>query len=96
MSSRRESVLVVDDEAFVRESLRDLLENEGYRAIEASSVREAVQALEAESPGVIVTDLRMPRESGLVLLHEARKLGVSGRSRMTKTQLQRAVDAQKR
>ena len=89
MSSRRESVLVVDDEVFVRESLRDLLENEGYRAIEASSVREAIQALEAETPGV-VTDLRMPRGSGLVLLHEARKLGVespwlssraSGRSR---------------
>ena len=76
MSSRRDSVLVVDDEVFVRESLRDLLENEGYRVIEASTVRDAVQVLESESPGVIVTDLRMPRESGLVLLQEARKLGV--------------------
>ena len=50
MSSRRESVLVVDDEVFVRESLRDLLENEGYRAIEASSVREAIQALGRRRP----------------------------------------------
>jgi len=76
VSSRRDSVLVVDDEVFVRESLRDLLENEGYRVIEASTVREAVQTLESESPGAIVTDLRMPREGGLVLLQEARKLGV--------------------
>jgi DNA-binding NtrC family response regulator len=71
----RSTVLVVDDEEFVRESLVDLLQSEGYRALTAGGVKEALEVLEKESANAIVTDLRMPSGSGIELIEEARKRG---------------------
>ncbi len=67
------TVLIVDDEAFVRASLAELLENEGYRAVTADSAAAALQVLSAESVDVIVTDLKMPSADGLELLEQARR-----------------------
>jgi DNA-binding NtrC family response regulator len=71
----RSTVLVVDDEEFVRQSLEDLLQSEGYRALTATGVKEALDVLDKESASAIVTDLRMPGGSGLDLIEEARKRG---------------------
>jgi DNA-binding NtrC family response regulator len=72
----RNTVLVVDDEEFVRQSLEDLLQSEGYRALTAASLKEALEVLEKESANAIVTDLRMPSGSGLDLIEEVRKRGI--------------------
>lgn len=58
-------ILVVEDSAFTRESLRALLEGEGYRVICAANGREALDQLhDAESPCVILLDLDMPVMDG--------------------------------
>jgi len=74
----RPSVLVVDDERFVRESLAEVLEAEGFRVLAAEGARAAVRVLAEESVSAIVTDLKMPAGDGLALLAEAksREVGV--------------------
>lgn len=52
-------VLVVDDDEDFMESVRSLLEAEGYMVIEASSGREGLQKLVQQRPDVIVLDIMM-------------------------------------
>jgi DNA-binding NtrC family response regulator len=74
-ASRTErTVLVVDDEGFVRESLVDLLQSEGYRPLAAGGAREALKLIGQEPISAVITDLKMPGEDGLVFLREARRL----------------------
>ena len=54
------SVLVVDDDAIIRETIREALEDEGCRVREASHGEEALTLLTEEIPDVIVLDMRMP------------------------------------
>ena len=64
-------ILVVDDENGPRQSLRMLL-NETYHVILASGVDEALAMLEHNDVDIIITDIRMPRKTGLDLLREVR------------------------
>ena len=72
-------VLVVDDEAAVRESLRRALRLEGYEVELASDGAEALERLEGESaqPDAVVLDVLMPGTDGLEV---ARKLRQDGNS----------------
>lgn len=54
------SVLVVDDEAYVRDSLRRVLESEGCRATGAADVADALGELARQRIDVVVSDLRIP------------------------------------
>ncbi|HEX8072773.1 MAG TPA: PAS domain S-box protein [Pyrinomonadaceae bacterium] len=65
-------VLVVDDEAHVREVLLDMLETLGQRVTAVSSVAEARAALAAGDFDLIITDYAMPDTDGLTLAAEAR------------------------
>lgn len=60
------TVLVVDDDAMWRETLIELLELEGFRAVGAANGAEALARLRwnAPLPDAILTDLAMPRMSG--------------------------------
>jgi CheY-like chemotaxis protein len=58
------TVLVVDDDRDIRESLRDLLEHEGYRVRMAADGAEAVAAMEEEPPCLVILDLMMPVMDG--------------------------------
>jgi DNA-binding NtrC family response regulator len=71
-SARAVRVLVVDDEAFVRESLEALLTAEGFEVRTAAGVRAAQAMVQRHPFDAIVTDLRMPGEGGLALIDEAR------------------------
>jgi CheY-like chemotaxis protein len=58
-------ILVVDDDADLRQSLVDLLEDEGYRTQAASSGREALAVLGGpDLPQLIILDLMMPDLNG--------------------------------
>jgi CheY-like chemotaxis protein len=61
------TVLVVDDEASIRELLRRILEAEGYTVVEASDAPSALAAMSAHSPHVVFLDVHMPGEDGLWL-----------------------------
>jgi two-component system, sensor histidine kinase and response regulator len=61
----RGTVLVVDDEPDIRESLRDALEDEGYSVVTAGNGREALEILSAiERPCALILDIIMPMMSG--------------------------------
>ena len=62
------TVLVVDDEAGSRQALMRLLVKEGYETVEAGDGREALRALEARTPDVVLLDLMMPGMDGMELL----------------------------
>lgn len=62
-------VLVVDDDATIRETLRELLEDAGYHVHEASDGIAALRALRtSEQPLIAPVDLKMPRMDGRELL----------------------------
>ncbi len=64
-------ILIVDDEDGVRNVLRRILEKNGYGCVEASNTSEARLILRESSFELLITDIRMPGESGLVLVEEA-------------------------
>jgi len=68
-------VLIIDDEAGVRDSLRMVLEYEGYQVVEAASGQEGLERARAASPDLIFLDVKMPRMDGLEVL---RRLGEAG------------------
>jgi DNA-binding NtrC family response regulator len=67
-SPARERILVVDDEPDMAESCCFLLERAGYATKCALSGEAALQLLSEESFAVVISDVRMPRMSGLQLL----------------------------
>ena len=60
-------VLIVDDEADIRESLAEILRSARHRVVTASSGREALERMTAERYDVILTDIRMPDVDGRAL-----------------------------
>ena len=70
------TVLVVDDEAFIRWSLTETLVERGYGVTEAGNARAAVAAIEsAEEPfDVVLLDYRLPDSADLRLLEKIRHL----------------------
>jgi signal transduction histidine kinase/CheY-like chemotaxis protein len=61
---RTKCILVVDDEAPIRQLLRQQFEAEGYRVMEAVDGRQAVQQVKAKRPDLIILDLMMPDMNG--------------------------------
>lgn len=62
---RAPTILVVDDDEPTRNSLREILEDEGYRVETASNGQEAIDKLERdEPPDLILLDLMMPVMDG--------------------------------
>lgn len=67
-------ILIVDDEPFIREILRGLLELDGHDIVEAGSGVEALEVFETQHPDVIVSDVMMPEMDGFALLSELQPL----------------------
>jgi DNA-binding NtrC family response regulator len=68
-------VLLVDDDAELRDDLARLLSSQGYHTTTAADGQEALERLESGSPDVLVTDLVMPRLDGFELLRTLRETG---------------------
>jgi len=67
------SILVVDDDPGVRESVRRLLVREGYEVRLAADGAEGRAVFEENPTDLVVTDMIMPREHGLDLIKDLRK-----------------------
>jgi two-component system OmpR family response regulator len=66
-------ILVVDDDAHIREVVRFALEKAGFEAIEAGDGKKALEACTATTPDLIVLDIAMPEMDGLAVCREIRK-----------------------
>lgn len=69
----RPLVLIVDDDADLRELLRTNLESEGYLVREAASAQEGLEALDEEPPDLILLDVMMPHVDGWEMLRRVRE-----------------------
>jgi two-component system, NtrC family, nitrogen regulation response regulator NtrX len=67
-------ILVIDDEAAIRDSLRMTLEYEGYDFIGAATGQEGLALVERESPDLVLLDVKMPGMDGLEVLDRLRAM----------------------
>ena len=67
-------ILVVDDEAAVRDSLKMTLEYDGYDVTLAATGEEGVKLIEREAPDLVFLDVKMPGMDGLEVLQKVRHL----------------------
>ncbi len=66
-------VLLIEDESQMRRFLRAALENEAYRLIEATSVREGLAHAAGQNPDIILLDLGLPDGDGIDLTRRLRE-----------------------
>jgi len=66
-------LLVADDEAAIRESLSEVLREEGYEVTEAVDGSSAIAALQAREFDLVIADLRMPGADGIEVLRRTRE-----------------------
>lgn len=67
-------LLIVDDEAGIRISLRGILEDEGYQIFDAESAEAGLAFLERESVDLLFLDIWLPEMDGLTMLEKVRGL----------------------
>ena len=71
--SERSTLLVVDDDPSLLETLQLTLEVDGHRVLTASNVADAIEVLEGDEVDVVVSDVVMPAASGMELLAAIRR-----------------------
>jgi DNA-binding response OmpR family regulator len=76
----RISVLVVDDEPLIADTLADILQEHGFEARKANSAEEAMEIALRARPDIVLTDVLMPRMSGV-------ELGIRIRAQLPGTQI---------
>lgn len=68
-------ILIVDDDALIRELLKDSLAGEGYQILEAADGSEALVQAELDPPDLIIMDIVMPRMDGITTCKLIRETG---------------------
>jgi len=67
-------ILVVEDEAGLRQGLEINLRHENYETVTASDGEEAIRLFHAEAPDLVLLDLMLPKRSGFEVLDHIRKM----------------------
>ncbi|HKY96848.1 MAG TPA: sigma-54 dependent transcriptional regulator [Gemmatimonadaceae bacterium] len=68
----RPTVLIIDDESAIVDTLRILLKNEGFAAHVAFGGKQGIDQISAIKPDIIISDIRMPGNTGLDILSAAK------------------------
>jgi len=74
METKKRKILIVEDEAVVRESVRDWLTDDGYDVECVETGEEALERIKEEEFGVVVLDLRLPGIDGLQVYEHVKEL----------------------
>jgi UDP-3-O-acyl N-acetylglucosamine deacetylase len=65
-----ETILIVDDEAQIRTTLRGVLSDEGYRVLDAEDALKALDLINSQHPQLVILDIWMPHMDGIELLEQ--------------------------
>ena len=68
------TLLVIDDEAGIRFTIREVLQNQDLRVLAAENAEEGLRLTREESPDVVLLDIRLGAESGLDVFHRLRAI----------------------
>jgi DNA-binding response OmpR family regulator len=68
--SAQKTVLLVDDDNDIIESMRTVLEAKGYRVIVARDGNAGLTVAERENPDLVILDMMMPKKSGFLVLEK--------------------------
>lgn len=74
---RNDTVLVVDDDTSILDTVTSILSGEGYEVVSAASGQEALAAVAQRQPVVILLDMRMPVMDGWAVARALRSQGIS-------------------
>jgi DNA-binding response OmpR family regulator len=67
-------ILIVDDEEHIRLLMQEELEDEGYQVLTAESGEKAIDLIKSEKFDLVTLDIKMPGESGLIILRKIREI----------------------
>ena len=66
-------LLIVDDDAHLRESLAEVLELEGFDCFQAGNAKQAIDTARKKKPSVVIMDIQLPDSSGFQICQTLRK-----------------------
>jgi CheY-like chemotaxis protein len=72
-------ILVVDDDPGIRQTIQIALGNTGYEVLQARDGEEASRICHEAAPDLVITDIHMPRKSGLLLIQDLQEQSSSSR-----------------
>jgi two-component system nitrogen regulation response regulator NtrX len=70
-------ILVIDDESAIRDSLKMILEYEGYQFVGAASGQDGLSTIQRERPDAVLLDIKMPGMDGMEVLRKVHALDES-------------------
>lgn len=73
LKEMEDHILIVDDDAAIRDSMNEFIERSGFSTLTASSAEEAIDLLKTNSVGVVITDIILPGKDGLELTDAIKK-----------------------
>ncbi len=73
---QKKTILMVEDDSFLRHLYRDKFEKEGFNFIESSNGVEGMHRIESEKPNMVILDILLPIKSGFDILEEMNESGL--------------------
>lgn len=73
MADKPVKLLVIDDDAHLRESLAEVLELDGFECVQAGTAKEGIEAAKKHDPKVVIMDIQLPDSSGFQICQTLRK-----------------------
>ena len=68
-----QKILVIDDDAHLRESLAEVLDLEGFTCLEAANAKAGIESAKKHNPDVVIMDIQLPDSSGFQICQELRR-----------------------
>lgn len=93
-AAQRATILLVDDSALSRRTLRAILESEGYRIIEAADGLSAIERYSVDRPDLVLLDLLMPGIQGVEVLSKLKEIDGEARVIVASADIQRTTREQ--
>ena len=73
MTTKHPRLLIIDDDAHLRESLAEVLELDGFECHQAGAAKDGIAAASKLDPNIVIMDIQLPDSSGFQICQELRK-----------------------